>query len=149
MFQIADRPLRLHAIVVVVEECRERESQRHLNHRRWRLEARNQSNQIIQQNENTNAGDVRLERLVMVTNDLLSLSADKFVDHFSQLLRGIWLLYRERHPDKDEKCNHQGGDQEFHCKRAVDRRGIGNSLRIAGSQRLKKPDLYALQKAIY
>ena len=51
------------------------------------VDAGNQSDQIVEQHEQEDAGYVRLKALVAVADDLLRLVANDLVDHLGDVLR--------------------------------------------------------------
>ena len=77
------------------------------------VNAGNQPSEIVEQDEEEDAGDVGLKALIAVADDLLGLTADELVDHLGDLLRRVGLLHRERQPHKHEKGDEAGGNQQF------------------------------------
>ena len=59
------------------------------------VDAGNEADQIVEQDEQEDAGYVGLEALVAVADDLLGLVADDLVNHLGDLLRRVGLLDRK------------------------------------------------------
>jgi hypothetical protein len=73
-----------------------------------RIDARNQSQQIVQHHKEQDAGDEGLEALVAVADDLVGLAAGELVHHLRDLLRRIGLLHRQRQPhEKKRRSDHR------------------------------------------
>ncbi len=71
-----------------------------------RVDARNhaqQAEQIVQQDEEQDAGDEGLEALIAVTDHLTPPGAGELVNHLGDLLRRVGILDRKRQPHDDEK----------------------------------------------
>ena len=69
--------------------------------------------QIVEQNEQEDAGDVRLEALVAVPDHLLGLVADDLMNHLGDMLHRPRLLDRQRKPHQNEKRNESGRNQQL------------------------------------
>ena len=63
----------------------------------------NQAQQVVDEDEQKDAGYERLEALVAVADDLVRGAAGELVDHFGDLLRGVGLLDRQRQAHDQEK----------------------------------------------
>ena len=94
MFEVTDRPLHPHAVKVVVEKCEDRNAQRDRGHACRRRDAGDQAEQIIQQDEEADAGNECLKSLVSMPNHGFSLAAYELVDHFCHMLRRPGILNR-------------------------------------------------------
>src|ERR1035441_6754226 len=116
MLEIADGALHAKAVEVVIEKSEDGDAQWNKGLRRRRFdtgdETDDEADEIIQQDEKTDAGDKGLEALVVVPDDLLGQVTDTFVDHLGKLLGGIGFFYRKRKAYDEEKCDEETGDEK-------------------------------------
>ena len=75
-----------------------------------------QTDQIVEHDEEADAGDERLESLVAVADHLFRLAADELVDHLGDLLRRIGILHREREAHDEEENDEAAGHQNSSAK---------------------------------
>ena len=152
MLEVADGALHAKAVVVVVEKCEDREAQRNegLRCRRFNAgdKADDEADEIIQQDEKTDAGDKGLEAHVVVADDLLGQVADTFVDHLGDLLRRFGFFHRERKTHDKEECDEETGDQKLERERAVDGGRCLVGVRGAETNELVELDLDATEEEV-
>ena len=150
VLEVADGALHANAVEVVVEKSQNGEAERNLRHAGWRIDARDEADdeadEIVQQDEETDAGDKGLEALVVVADDLLGQVADAFVDHLGELLRGIGFFHGERKPHDEEECDEEAGDEKLERERAVDGSRLFGGLRGAETDGLIELDLDAAEE---
>ena len=152
LLEVADGAVHADALVVVVDKSENGETERNFRHAGRRFdtgdEADNEPDEIVQQDEQADAGDKGLKSLVVVTDDLLAQVADAFMDHFGELLGGVGMLHRQGEADDQEEEDEAAGDQHFQRERAVDRGCLLSGIRGAHADGLIHPDLGASQQQV-
>ena len=93
MYAAAVRP---DAVVVVVDKRHQRKAQRHHHIRRRRLQPRNQTHQVRQQDEQPQHRQVARKPLIAVPDICSPCSDDKLVRHLRQVLHRARLLHAQR-----------------------------------------------------
>src|SRR5580704_5706217 len=109
-------------MVVVVNKRHQGKTQWHHYIRGGRLQPRNQSQKIAEQNEQEERGQITNEPLISVPDNLLSLVRHKLVCHLGEVLHSSRLLDTQRHPHQDEVGDKHQKHQQLHRKCIRNRR---------------------------
>ena len=90
------------SLKVVVEKRTDRASERDDGNSSRRFKARNQSDQIANQNEDKNNGEKRRIGLAVMPNDLLALAEDESFDAFERVLQAAGRIDRKARPNQQK-----------------------------------------------
>src|SRR5215813_7637137 len=123
VLQIADGPLLLDALNVVVEKRDERATQRYLDGAGRRFERRNQPDQIAEQNKQKQRAEEWCEPLAVLTDDLAALIGDEVVHELSEVPQAARLVHGEAAANHQEKQQENADHQDFHRHVIADRGG--------------------------
>src|SRR6266404_6279813 len=91
------------ALSVVIEKGADRTTQRHNRNACWRFEARDQPNQVTDQDEDENDGEKRRVGFTVMADDLAALAQDESFNGFEGVLQASGRFNREAGPYQKEE----------------------------------------------
>jgi hypothetical protein len=138
LLEVADWPLFAHAMEVVIDERKHGDAERNRGLAGGRdQDWKEQADEIVEQDEEADAGDEGLEALIAGADDLVALDARELVDHLGDLLRRVRLFDGQREAHDDEERDEQQRDGKLESEGVVKGRARNGGMIADGLEDLR------------